>query len=99
MNKAIPHTDNNLSNSITTIIITHPFHPDKGKEYEYLGQTTEHVRCMDNKGNIRLFPIKNTNLYITAIDKCSYDENFVAPIDDLLALKELTDRLQSRFGK
>ena len=94
--KATLHTDNNLSNGVATIIITHPFHPDKGKEFEFLGQTTEYVRCLDEKGNIRLFPIKNTNLHISAIGDRSAEGNFIAPVDDLLELKELVDSLLNR---
>ena len=43
--------------------------PDNGKSYEYIDRVQsklgERVRCLDEDGELRIFPIKITNLYIT----------------------------------
>ena len=87
------NTGKEITDSVAKITITHPFHPDKGKTFEYLGQRNERVRYLDNQGNIRQIPINNTSLYIAAVDAHSVEGNFVAPVYDLLALKELIDML------
>ena len=92
--KTTLHTNNNHEDSISTITITHPFHPEKGKEFEYLGQTAEQVRCLDEKGSIRLIPIKTTSLHIPAIGYSSAEGGIIAPLEELLALKELVDSLR-----
>ena len=86
-------TDKNIADGIATITITHPFHPDCGKEYEYLGQAHGSARCIDDEGKLRLFPLKNTSLHITAIGELSAGGSFIAPVDDLLALKKLLEHL------
>jgi hypothetical protein len=91
--KSTLHTSKKLSDGIATIVITHPFHPDRGNSFECLGQTKKHVKCLDERGNIRLFPINITNLYIATISERSADGSYIASVDDLLALKELIDSL------
>jgi len=48
---------------------------------------------LNEQGNIRLFPINNTSLYIPATGEHPTDASFIAPVDDLLSLKELPDYL------
>jgi len=91
--KTTHHTNIKNNDGIERIVITHPFHPDNGKEFKYLGQANERVRCLDKQGNIRLFPINSTNLHIPAIGKRAAEGSFFMPVDDLLALKELVDQL------
>jgi len=62
--------------------------------FEYLGTTNEHVRYIDDEGNVRLIQINNTSLYIPAIGELSINGSFIASIDELLALKGLVDKLQ-----
>jgi hypothetical protein len=87
------HTDKKYANGITTITITHPFHPDKGKEFEYLKHTDKYIRCLDEQGKIRQFQLNYTNMYIPASGESSALSSFVVPIDELLVLKELIDSL------
>jgi len=93
LHKSTLHTTKEFFNGVATITITHPFHPDKGKSFECLRQMKEHVRCLDDKGNIRLFPINITSKYIATIGEHSADGSFIASVEDLLALKELIDSL------
>jgi len=86
------HTDAKLINGHTTITITHPFHPDKGKVYEYLGENAGRVRCLDEQGKTRIFPKKVTNLHVSGL---SQGGSCVMSVDDLLALKDLMDTLLS----
>ena len=81
---------------VTTITITHPFHPFKGKEYEYLGQANGYVRCLDEQGKIRLFPVRYTNLYTSIVDKRSSEDDCILSFDDFLMLKELLDAILSK---
>jgi len=48
---------------------------------------------LDREGKVRLFPLKNTSLHISALGELSSGGSFIAPIDDLLALKELISHL------
>lgn len=96
MLKRTHHTDKKFTDGITTVTITHPFHPDTGKEFECLGHTPEHARCLDDKGSLRLFPIKSTSLYVPAIGEAFAEGGFVVSVDDLLALKAVLDWLQGR---
>ena len=91
--KSTLYTDNNNTNGIATTTITHPFHPDYGKEFKYLGQTNGIARCLDDEGKLRLFPVKNTSLHISAIGELSASGSFITPVEDLLALKELMSHM------
>ena len=89
------HTADKNTDGITTITITHPFHPEQGNEYEYAGQKNNRVRYIDKDGNIRLIPVNCTSLHIPAIGERSAKGSFIAPIDELLELKVLIDRMLS----
>jgi hypothetical protein len=89
-----PHTDKKNIDGNGTIAITHPFHPDKDKEYEYLGLVNGRARCVDENGRTRLFPINHTSLQISVIGKGLADGSFIASVEELLALKGLVDQLQ-----
>ena len=51
---------------------------------------------MDEGGNLRLLPIRYTDLYIDAIGEFFADGRFIAPIDDLLSVKKLVNGLLAR---
>jgi len=87
------HTDTKEASGHTAITITHPFHPENGKECEYLGGKTDSVRCLDKQGRIRIFPAKITNLHES---ERSYGGRCVASIEELLSLKEVVDALLRR---
>ena len=53
------------------------------------------MRCLDEKGSIRLIPTKNTSLYVNAIGNLAAGGGFVATVDNLLAIKELLDHIDS----
>jgi hypothetical protein len=78
-------------------VVTHPFHPENGEEFDYVGQTTKrgvgYVRCMDSTGELREFPVGSTNLNISPARGNSDGSGFVASIDDLLVLKSLVDAI------
>jgi hypothetical protein len=65
--------------------------------YVYLGQVKllygEYVRCLNEQGRVREFPVKLTNLHIPT--ECSANMNCVMSIDDLLALKEIVSSILS----
>jgi len=81
------------------ITIVHPFHPDNGKSYECIERIQtklgERVRCLDQDGKLRIFPINITNLYITDFKEVSDQGDCKTSVDDLLTLKELVDALMS----
>ena len=89
------YTDKKSTDGITTITITHPFHPDKGRAFEYLGQKNDQVRYMDANGKVRLLPVNCTDMHIAAVGEHSAEGGFVVSVDDLMALKELIDDLQT----
>ena len=93
MSTSIQHNDKNIGNSIAVVTITHPFHPDCGKTFEYLGEANEKVRCLDENGSIRLIPIKQTDQHIDAIGGLTTGGGLVASVDELLAVKRLVDGL------
>ena len=53
------------------------------------------MRCLDEKGSIRLIPTKNTNLYMPAIGNRPAEGGFVTTVDNFLAIKELLAHLDS----
>ncbi|GHU80220.1 hypothetical protein FACS1894191_4950 [Clostridia bacterium] len=89
------HTDKETSDDVQTLVITHPFHPEKGKSFEYLGQIDfekgSYVKCLDEQGNIRKFPRSITNLHTSNAN--DYSICCVASVEDLLLLKELVDAI------
>jgi hypothetical protein len=84
------HTNTEILNGHKKIIITHPFHPDQGNEYGYLGEAGDRVRCLDAQGKIREFPINITNLHEGL---CPRGGKCVMSIEDLLLLKKAVDTL------
>ena len=83
--------------TLKVITITHPFHPDNGKSYEYIerihSKLGERVMCSDEAGKLRIFPISITNLLISSISECAEKHNCVTLVDDLFLLKNLIDSL------
>ena len=75
------------------ITITHPFHPDTGKEYDYVCKTkyygVDYVTCTDEQGKRGMFPVNITNLH-TVCDELS-GSGCVMTIENLMSLKELMD--------
>lgn len=84
----------NKRGSISKVTITHPFHPDRGKSYDYLCRINhrygEHIECSDESGKIRTLPISITDLYMPDINENS---NNIISVDDLLKLKEIVDSI------
>ena len=87
------HNAKKLPKGVKTITITHPYHPDKEKIYEYLGRVkyeyAECVKCLNEHGEINVFPITYTNLH-------TYDESVIGngcamTVENLLSLKKLVD--------
>ena len=91
--KAILNNGNNSNDSIAKLTITHPFHPFNGQTFEYISQRGKSVRCLDDKGNAYIIPIKYTSMYTSIIGEFSTNGGIVAPIEELVALKELVDDL------
>jgi len=89
------HSKRKLLKGVKTISITHPYHPDKGKKYEYLGRVkyeyAECVKCVDEHGEIKVFPITYTDLH--AYDESVIGNGCVMTVENLLALKKLTDSI------
>jgi len=89
------HNKKKIPKGDKKITITHPFHPEKDKVYEYVGhikyEYAECVKCVDEHGEINVFPITYTNLH-------TYDESVIGngcamTIEHLLTLKELLDNI------
>ena len=85
------HNNTKLPEGVKTITITHPYHPDKGKIYEYIGHVkyeyAECVKCVNKRGEIKVFPTTYTNLH--TCDESVIENGCVMTIENLLALKEL----------
>ena len=94
-------TNTKFNSDVKVIKINHPYHPQKGKVYEYLGLIKSNrgvlVRCKDTRGNLKKIPISFTDLYTSTINECSNANSCVASIDDLMSLKELLDAILSGF--
>ena len=52
------------------------------------------MRCLDDDGKLRIFPVNITNLYITDIKNSLGGGGCEASVDDLISLKELVDALK-----
>lgn len=76
----------------------HPFIPESGQEFDYVGQTTKwnvrYIMCVDSTGKLREFPVGSTNMDITPVK--SDGSGCVASVDDLLALESLLDAILLR---
>ena len=76
-------------------MITHLYHPSKGKIYEYLGRMkyeyAECVKCMDEHDEIKVFPITYTNLHTH--DESVIGNGCVMSVENLFLLKELVDNI------
>ena len=74
MGKKRLHNSKKLPKGVKTITITHPYHPEKDKVYEYIGhmkyEYAECVKCVDEHGEINVFPITYTDLH-------TYDESVI----------------------
>jgi hypothetical protein len=96
---SIHHNDNTTNDDGSTIIIVHPFHPENGKKYELIERTKsrhgDRVRCLDERGIVRIFPLNITNLYTPPDIKRLEDGVCMASADDLMSLKALVDALNS----
>ena len=94
------HTAKKSPEAVKQITITHPFHPDAGKGYEYLCKTKyygiDYVTCTDEQGKRCMFPVNITDLY-TASDELS-GNGCVMSIENLLSLKELMDGIARPRG-
>ncbi len=90
-----PHNASKNSEVPERVVVTHPFHPDSGKEFAYVGLTKKrdvrYVRCIDSTGKLTEFPVGSTNLNLAPVR--SGESSCVASIDDLLALKSLIDAI------
>ena len=89
------HNDKNTFDACVNITIVHPFHPENGKNYDYLElvqtKVGDRVRCMDEKGNLRIFPVNITNLYKSTDYNRLEEGGCIVSVDDLISLKELVD--------
>jgi hypothetical protein len=89
------HNAKKLPKGVKTITITHPYHPEKGETYEYIGQVkyeyAESVKCADAHGKIKVFPITYTNLHTR--DENAIENDCVMSVANLMSLKELTDSI------
>jgi hypothetical protein len=78
-----------------TITITHPFHPERGNEFYYLGReltnSGDRVSCRDKQGNLRIFPVSYTNLH--PFHEKTVQDGYAVSVDDLLRLKEELDSI------
>ena len=63
--------------------------------FEYLGQTADHARCLDEHGKIRLYPIKFTSLSIPTTSEHLSASACIVSVDDILSIIDLVDALQS----
>ena len=90
------HNKKKILEGVKTITVTHPYHPDKDKIYEYVGRVkyeyAECVKCVDEHGKIKVFPVTYTNLH-------TYDESVIGngcemTVENLFSLKELVDIIQ-----
>ncbi|MDR1542775.1 MAG: Y4bD/Y4pK family protein [Clostridiales bacterium] len=90
------HNAKEILKGVKTITITHPYHPEKGEVYEYVGRIkyeyAECVKCVDKYGEIKVFPITYTNLH-------TYDESVIGDgctmtVENLLSLCELIDSIR-----
>ena len=81
-------------------MIIHPFHPDAGKEYEYLCRTKyygeDYVTCIDGQGNRCMFPVTITSIYAAGDELPG--TGCVVSVEDLLSLKRLMDGILSSRG-
>ena len=77
----------------------HPFHPENGKQYEYIelihSRTGDRVRCLDEHGKLRIFPVKITSLYEQTDHERLIKGGCIVSTDDLVSLKELVAALNS----
>jgi hypothetical protein len=82
---------------VKQITITHPFHPDTGKEYDYVCKTkyygVDYVTCTDEQGKRSMFPVNITNLS-TACEELT-ENGCVMSVENLISLKELMDGITS----
>jgi hypothetical protein len=97
LSKTTPHTATELADGFAKITIIHPFHPDKGKAYEFLGKVkkkhVDYVRCLCEHGEVRLFPLTFTDLFIAATPESSNTSDCVMSLDDLLSLKNVVEAI------
>ena len=91
----IIHNDKNTLEERENLTIVHPFHPENGKNYEYLelvrSKTGDRVRCLDKEGELRIFPVNITNLYEPTDYMRLKEGGCIVSANDLISLKELVD--------
>lgn len=89
--------DNNTPDLRKSIKIRHPFHPENGKEYEYIGRIQskydDRVKYLDENGKLRIIPTKMTDLHEESIISSLSGSNCVLSFDDLTSIKALVDTI------
>ena len=95
----ITHNDKNTIDKRETVTIAHPFHPENGKIYEFLGlvqlKTGDHVRCLDEEGKLRFFPVSITDMKAPADSERLGKGGCIVSVDDLISLMKLVAALSS----
>lgn len=92
--------DKNTPDLRKSIKIRHPFHPENGKEYEYIGRIQtkydDRVKYLDKNGKMRIIPTRMTDLYEESIISSLSGGNCALSFDDLTSLKTLVDTISNQ---
>jgi len=87
----IENNDKKTTELRKKVKIVHPFHPDNGKEYEYLERIRtnkeDKIRCIDENGKLRIFQTKITDMYEDTSFSVMIKRKCIMRIEDIIILK------------